>query len=68
MSYLKSGKAIKFGVSQLVYFEEFSYIREAIYREKCLKKWSRSCKINLIESHNPEWRDLYGILFLPLKN
>jgi len=31
----------------------------AIVREKCLKKWNRAWKIELIEKSNPEWRDLY---------
>jgi len=31
----------------------------AISREKQLKKWNRSWKINLIEKSNPNWNDLY---------
>ena len=49
----------KYGVHRLVYFEEHPDIRDAIVREKQLKKWKRSWKIRLIEEMNPEWRDLY---------
>jgi putative endonuclease len=42
----------------LVYFEEFSDIREAIHRETRLKKFTRRRKLELIESANPQWRDL----------
>jgi len=33
--------------------------RDAIQREKSLKRWRRQWKIDLIESINPEWNDLY---------
>jgi putative endonuclease len=41
-----------------VYFEEFADIREAISRENQLKQMARKSKIKLIESMNPDWRDL----------
>ena len=43
----------------LVYFEEYADIRDAITREKQLKKWNRAWKIRLIEKMNPQWNDLY---------
>jgi putative endonuclease len=43
----------------LVYFEEHTDIRDAITREKQLKKWNRAWKIKLVERRNPEWRDLF---------
>ena len=49
----------KYGVYKLVYFEETSDVRVALEREKQLKKWRRSKKNFLIETMNPEWRDLY---------
>ena len=49
----------KYGVHQLVYFEEYSEIRDAITREKQLKKWNRAWKIRLIEKMNPAWSDLF---------
>jgi putative endonuclease len=36
----------------------------AILREKRLKKWRRAWKLELIERHNPQWRDLYDELTL----
>ena len=45
-------------VDKLVYFEEYHDINDAIYREKCLKKWKREWKIKLIEENNPNWNDL----------
>ena len=49
----------KYDVKTLAYFEEFDRIDEAITREKELKKWKREWKIELIESMNPDWNDLY---------
>jgi putative endonuclease len=42
-----------------VYYEEYADVRDAITREKRLKKWNRQWKINLIEENNPDWRDLW---------
>jgi putative endonuclease len=53
-----SGFTKKYGVTMLVYFEEFSHIDEAIHRETRLKKFTRRRKLALIESVNPQWRDL----------
>jgi putative endonuclease len=47
----------KYKLDRLVYFERFEDIRNAIEREKRIKGWLRSKKINLIVSVNPEWRD-----------
>ena len=49
----------KYNLNKLVYFEEYTDIKEAISREKTLKKWQRDWKIQLIEKHNPSWNDLY---------
>jgi len=48
----------KYNVKKLVYFEPFDDIRDAITREKQIKKGSRQKKIDLINTMNPEWRDL----------
>ena len=55
----------KYGLKHLVYFEAFSNIHAAIHREKRLKKWNRKWKLELIESQNPEWKDLYEELTAP---
>jgi len=52
------GFTSKYNIIKLVYIEEFTDIKEALTREKNLKKWKRSWKIELIEKTNPEWKDL----------
>jgi len=56
---LVEGFTKKYGVHQLVYFEQTGSIESAITREKQLKKWRRQWKIELIEEKNPGWKDLY---------
>lgn len=56
---LVEGFTSKYGVHQLVWFELHEHMMTAIQREKTLKKWKRSWKIQLIEASNPEWKDLY---------
>ena len=46
-------------VHKLVYVEFHDTISGAIIREKQIKKWRRAWKLELIEKHNPQWRDLY---------
>ena len=46
------------GVKRLVHVEFFDDMEHAIAREKQLKRWHRDWKINLIETSNPNWRDL----------
>jgi putative endonuclease len=53
------GFSKRHAVHRLVWFETHGDILEAITREKQLKKWHRSWKIRLIQSDNPQWRDLY---------
>jgi len=48
----------KYGVSLLIYFEEFQHVQQAIERENNLKKWKRAWKLKLIEQQNPKWDDL----------
>ena len=55
---LVPGFTSKYHVTRLVYFEPFNDVRDAIAREKQLKRWRRDKKIVLIEGTNPNWRDL----------
>jgi putative endonuclease len=48
----------KYNVNKLVYYEETSDVISAISREKELKKWRREKKNALVNSVNPEWKDL----------
>ena len=57
---LVDGFTKKYGVKDLVYFEETNDVKEAIIREKRLKTWKRKWKIELIEKSNPNWLDLYN--------
>jgi putative endonuclease len=54
-----AGFTRRYGVHRLVYVEQYEDIRDAIAREKHLKKWNRAWKLALIEEANPEWDDLY---------
>ena len=49
-------------VHDLVYYEFGDEITGAIQREKTIKHWPRRWKVELIESRNPEWDDLYSTL------
>lgn len=49
----------KYNVNKLVYFEATNDINSAIQREKQIKAGSRQKKIDLINSINKEWKDLY---------
>ena len=55
---LARGFTRKYGVKQLVWFEQHPTMESAITREKRIKKWNRAWKLELIDATNPEWRDL----------
>lgn len=57
-----AGFTQKYNVDRLVYFEVCSGIVVAIEREKQIKGWSRKKKLDLINTLNPEWNDLYRSL------
>jgi len=59
---LIDGFSKKYRCKRLIYFELSSDVKSIIEREKQIKKWSRSKKINLINSSNPEWKDLSASL------
>lgn len=49
----------KYRVHKLVFYEVCSDVRDAIAREKQIKRWSRQKKIDLISSFNREWKELF---------
>jgi len=49
----------RYNITKLVYYESFRRITDAIAAEKRIKSGSRAKKIELIESMNPGWKDLY---------
>ncbi|MBS1722927.1 MAG: GIY-YIG nuclease family protein [Armatimonadetes bacterium] len=53
-----AGFSKKYRCTALIWYEEFADIRDAIDREKQIKRWRREKKIWLIEETNPSWHDL----------
>lgn len=64
---LIDGFTKRYNVNRLVYYETHPNLKSAIKREKQLKNWHREWKINLIESVNKDWKDLYSEISDPLK-
>ena len=58
-----SGFTRHYNVHDLVYFEPHQTMGEARRREYQVKRWRRCWKVEMIERHNPEWRDRFGELF-----
>ena len=56
---LADGFSKRYQVHILVWFERHETMESAITREKRIKDWKRRSKLELIESSNPGWRDLY---------
>ncbi len=57
-----AGFTKRYDVTQLVWYEAFDKMPDAIAAEKRMKRWPRQWKLNVIESMNPQWRDLYADL------
>ncbi|CAG1016361.1 hypothetical protein ANAEL_05581 [Anaerolineales bacterium] len=55
---LVAGFTRKYNITQLVYYEETNDVQVALAREKQIKGWLRTKKIALIETINPQWKDL----------
>ncbi|MHC4291535.1 MAG: GIY-YIG nuclease family protein [Planctomycetota bacterium] len=60
---LNKGFTQKYQVKRLVYYEVHGDVNRAIAREKTIKKWRRKWKLGLIESVNPQWLDLYEVIY-----
>jgi putative endonuclease len=56
----KSGFTKKYNVNKLVFYEIYDSVEMAIAREKQIKGMSREKKINMINSFNPGWKELYN--------
>ena len=57
----------KYKLDRLVYLEKYKYVRNALGREKQLKRWTRIKKIQLIVGMNPTWKDLAEDWYLELR-
>ena len=55
-----SGFTKEHDVKKLVWYEQHETAEGAITREKQIKKWNRAWKVELIETANPYWNDLYS--------
>ena len=55
---LAEGFTKRYAVHQLVYYELHGDMVTAISREKQIKKWNRTWKLELIEKYNPDWNDI----------
>jgi putative endonuclease len=53
------GHTKRYGIDQLVYFENYGEVHLALQREHNIKHWPRAWKTKLIFEQNPTWRDLY---------
>ncbi len=56
---LTPGFTSRYGCKRLVWYEDHFDMRDAIAREKTIKRWPRRWKIELIETMNPDWNELY---------
>lgn len=56
---LLPGFSRKYRTKRLVWYEVHDSRESALTRERQIKKWNRAWKIELIETRNPQWRDLY---------
>ncbi len=60
---VNAGFTSRYRITRLVYFEEFTDIRDAIAREKQVKDWTRARRVGLVEQRNPFWQDLTDLQF-----
>ncbi len=56
---IAAGFTKEHALHRLVWYESHQCIFAAIEREKRIKRWHRDWKVNLIQSMNPEWKDLF---------
>ncbi|MBW8808872.1 MAG: GIY-YIG nuclease family protein [Lysobacter sp.] len=63
--HVTQGFTQRYAVHQLVWFELHDSFESAITREKQIKKWRREWKVDLIETNNPYWLDLWPTLVAP---
>ncbi|PLW68624.1 GIY-YIG nuclease family protein [Pseudohalioglobus lutimaris] len=53
------GFTSRYAVHKLVYFEMHRNVRDALAREKRLKRWHQTWRLRIIEEQNPQWMDLW---------
>lgn len=60
--HLIKGFTEKYNVGKLVYYELYNDVHQAIAREKQIKAGSRQKKLDLVNSFNKDWKDLYLVI------
>lgn len=58
--HLREGFSKRYWANRLVYYEAHDDASVAARRERSMKRWLRAWKIELIETTNPTWKDLFG--------
>jgi putative endonuclease len=58
-----SGFTKRYNVNRLIYFESTNDVQVALSREKQIKSWARKRKEELINTLNPEWKDLIDEMY-----
>jgi putative endonuclease len=53
----------RYRVNRIVYYECYNHVRDAIAREKEIKRWRREKKNDLVTTLNPRWEDLGARMF-----
>ena len=61
-NHVVKGFTDKYNITTLVWYESHETMESAILREKTIKSWRRTWKLNIIEKMNPQWKDLYDEL------
>jgi putative endonuclease len=56
---ITKGFTSRYNIKNLIYFEEYQDVNQAIQREKEIKGWRRQKKVDLILKSNPDLKDLY---------
>ena len=62
----RQGFTAKYNVTRLVWYEPFETREGAFRSERRIKEWRRRWKVELIETMNPTWTDLYDEIMSPL--
>ena len=61
-NHVLEGFTKRYDVTCLVWYELHQTMESAIRREKALKEWKRAWKLRVIETSNPDWKDLWDTL------
>jgi putative endonuclease len=63
---IRPGFTARYNVTRLVWYEPYETREGAFRRERRIKEWRRRWKVELVESMNPTWADLFDEIMSPL--